>query len=523
MNSDLVSDLGLILAATGACAAMLMAPSRLRSALMLVTLALLPILVLGDQWNTARIEALRDSPATLLLGGGVSLVVIAAGVSIFARWPVVMPLAIVAMLPFRVPLQAGGDQANLLIPLYLVLVAAVVASLLRGGGKEWSPRGRAEALLRFLVPVVVGLYALQALYSADSSTALQDISFFLVPFSLVYLLMREVSWNPRLLAALLAVVVIEALAFTLFGYWEYLTRHLIWNPEVIQANDFHIYFRVNSLFWDPNMYGRFLVLGILGLTTLLLWVKDMTRAWQLAGLIAILWIGLAMTFSLSSFAALLAGLAILAALRWSLRWTAAAVTVCAVAALVMLFTGSDLFDEETSLNNRTSGRGDLVTGGLELFGQRPLQGFGSASFSTVFLERIAEGRAPVSESHTEPITVAVEQGLPGLMIYLALIGAALATMWAGLRHIAPGLGGSAPPDALGLARMAVLACFAALLVHTLSYAGFFEDPATWLLLALASALAAASRSGLGAGGTVVSIGGGDSSATADATVGNAGG
>ncbi len=38
-------------------------------------------------------------------------------------------------------------------------------------------------------------------------------------------------------------------------------------------------------------------------------------------------------------------------------------------------------------------------------------------------------------------------------------------------------------------RAAVLAAFVALLVHTMSYAGFFEDPITWVLLAIGAALA----------------------------------
>lgn len=518
MSAELASSVGLLVAAAGACAAMLMAPSRRRSVLMILTLALLPVLVLGDQWNTPRIEALRDSPGTVLLGGAVALAAVGAGVVAFRRLPAAMPLALVAALPFRVPLQAGGDQANLLVPLYLVLAAAVLAAALSTDAQGHRPAGRPAAWLRLLLPAVVGLYAIQALYSADGSAALQDVCFFLVPFSLVFVLIREVAWTPRLLAALLGVVVVEALVFTLFGYWEYLTRTLIWNPEVIRANDFHIYFRVNSLFWDPNMYGRFLVLAILGLTAALMWTGEGRRAWLFAGLIVILWLGLATTFSLSSFAALLAGLAVLAALRWSLRWTAAAAGVCLLAVVALAITGSDLFDEETSLNNRTSGRGDLVTGGLELFGQRPLHGFGSASFSTVFLERIADGRAPVSESHTEPITVAVEQGALGLALYLALIGAALATMWGGLRRWAPGLGGSAPPDAFTVARIAVLAAFAALLVHTLSYAGFLEDPATWVLLALASALALR-----GAQGGKPGRAKGDTAISVDTAVGNASG
>ena len=39
-------------------------------------------------------------------------------------------------------------------------------------------------------------------------------------------------------------------------------------------------------------------------------------------------------------------------------------------------------------------------------------------------------------------------------------------------------------------RAAIAACFAALVLHTWLYAAFLEDPMTWTLLALGSALAA---------------------------------
>lgn len=504
MSSELLLGLGMLLVSACACAGMLMAPGRARWLVMTLALALLPALILADQWDTPRIVALRESPVTLIGGGFVALAAVAALAGIFRRWPMVMPLALIAAMPFRVPLQTGGEQANLLVPLYLVLAGAVVASAFVSpqGVRFGAPagpaadQGRAARWLGYLLPATVALYAMQAIYSVDTSAALQDICFFLVPFSFALVLLREQKWSPRLLFGLVWVLCAEALCFTLFGFGEYLTRHLIWNPEVIRANEFHVYFRVNSLFWDPNMFGRFLVLVILALTTLLLWAETQRRALILTGLIGVLWLGLALTYSLSSFAALLAGLAVLAALRWSRKWTVTAVCTCLAALLVLLAMGSDLFEEETKLNNRTSGRGDLITGGVELFGQRPLAGFGSASFSAVFLDEIADGRAPVSESHTEPITVAVEQGVVGLVLYFALIAAAFATMAAGLGRIAPGIdGGSDRPGPVGLARMAVLAAFVALLVHTLSYAGFLEDPVTWLLLALASALSAAFMAG----------------------------
>lgn len=203
---------------------------------------------------------------------------------------------------------------------------------------------------------------------------------------------------------------------------------------------------------------------------------------------AILWLGLVTTYSLSSFAALLVGLAVLAAMRWNLRWTAA---ICGAGALVAIIAalGVGLFDSKGS-----SGRTNLVEGGGQLFGNRPLQGYGSGSFATAYLKDVAEGgRAPVSESHTEPVTVAAEQGLIGLLVYLALIITAIVVMCRGMRGVMPGVGGGRPGSrdtTIVVARACVLALFVTLLVHTIGYANFFEDPVTWILLALACSLPA---------------------------------
>jgi O-antigen ligase len=125
----------------------------------------------------------------------------------------------------------------------------------------------------------------------------------------------------------------------------------------------------------------------------------------------------------------------------------------------------------------TGGRANLVSGGAELFAKRPLWGYGAGSFPRAYREQIATRKAPVSVSHTEPVTVGAEQGLLGLLAYAALLVTALWAMVAGLGR-----------DPL-VARAAVLAAFVALLVHTMAYAGFFEDPITWVLLAVGASLA----------------------------------
>ena len=562
--SGALAGAGVLVAAGSAAAAILLPPGRMRSATMLVALILFPVLILGDQWHSPQIVDLRHSPSRL---AGLGLAGLAAAVAlalVFRRWPILLPLAIVAALPFRIPLHAGGDTANLLVPLYVVIAGGVLWTALRDwtlgavsrvGGEDGgvsrgsgvmffarttrrettaarrktqrpaetppSPTGPARLLPRVLAAVVV-LYALQTLYSPDFSKSLQDVCFFFVPFSLVYALLRDVAWTRKLLVLVMWVIAVEAVAFVAVGSIEYLSHSLFWNSQVIRSNAFHTYFRVNSIFWDPNIYGRYLALVIVVAMAALLWAKERRTLALLTGLVAVLWLGLVPTFSQSSFAALLAGLAVLAALRWSWRWALGAVGAVAVlAVLVVLFAGGSSKLSINRINVDTGGRANLVSGGVKLFGQRPLWGYGAGGFPAAYKEHIATKKAPVSVSHTEPITVAAEQGLVGLAAYAALLVTALWTMASGL--FAPRAGGGdggvsrgsgvlffarttrrettvarrktqrpaeTPPSPPGPARQAVLAAFLALLVHTMAYAGFYEDPIAWVLLAAGASLAA---------------------------------
>ena len=475
--SDFLAGAGLLAAAAASAAAILLPPGRLRSAAMVLAMVLFPVLIAGDQWHTTQIVDLRHDEGRIVALLALATVVVGALAYAFRRWPVLMPLAIIVALPFRVPLHAGGDTANLLVPLYLVIAAAVVATALR----DWSDPSPAHAprALAWLLAAAVVLYALQTLYSEDFSKGLQNVCFFFIPFTVAYRLLREVVWDRRLLRWALIVLAVEATAFVLVGTVELATRSLFWNDQIIRSNEFHTYFRVNSVFWDPNVYGRYLSLVAVLATAAMLWARTRESFWLLTGLLVVLWIGLVPTYSQSSFLALLAGLAVLAAIRWSWRWTLAAVAVGTVgAALVILFAGGSGKLTSDRLNVDLSGRGSLVSGGLDLFADKPIWGYGSGSFQAAYRDNRENKDAPVIVSHTEPVTVAAEQGLLGLLVYFSLVIVALRTMGRGL------FGGRAQ-----VARTAILAAFVALLVHTLAYAGFFEDPITWVLLAVGASLA----------------------------------
>jgi O-antigen ligase len=477
---------GLIAAALLAAVAVLSGRPRLRAAAMAGALVLTPILLVAEIWDTEQFRTLRDRPAFTAAACGVALVALGALALAMARRPLMLPLLAFAALPFRVPIEAAGQTANLLVPLYGVIAAGAVAqlpALARGGqpaGVQERPRGALAAVLL----AFVALYAAQAAYADDISVAAQQVVFFYVPFALLFGLLVRLEWTVRLLTWCLGILLVLALAFAAIGFVEYATRTLLLNPKVIASNAFGSYFRVNSLFFDPNIYGRFLAEVMIAVAAVVAWTSRRRDIALLAVALVVMWAALVLTFSQSSFAALLAGLAVVAALRWSPRPVAAiagvAIALGGVGVAAALAVRGD-FPSPREVNRATVGRSKLVEGGLELWADRPLHGFGSGSFQAEY-KRKRDLRRPnaVTASHTTPVTVAAEQGLIGLALYAALIFIALQTLLARARET--------------LARTVIAAAFAALVVHTMVYAAFLEDPTTWVLLAAGAALAAGQRS-----------------------------
>jgi O-antigen ligase len=388
------------------------------------------------------------------------------------------PLLAVLALPFRLPISAEGRTVNLLIPLYLVVGAGVLAHLLP---RLLRREERGPNTLEWLLFASLALYALQTLYSSDRGKAAENLAFFYVPFAFLFVLLRDVDWRRELLLRCLGIAVALAVIFAGIGFVEYARKELFLNPKVVAANQFDNYFRVNSLFFDPNIYGRFLALVMIAVTAVVLWWRNMRGVLTAAAVLAWLLAGLVTSFSQSSIAALLLGLAVLAAYRWSLRGTlcVAAALVALALALVLLAPASSHFGLKGnggSANNATTGRAKLIEGGLELFADRPLQGYGSGSFQKEYESRHKTSvENATSASHTIPITVAAEQGIVGLALYVALLVVAFLVLFGGA--------GRSPP------RIAIAACFTALVLHTFAYADFLEDPLTWTLLGIGVALA----------------------------------
>jgi len=469
----------LVLLALALAGALAWPDGRWRARLALLAAVATPVLLVVHISGTSAFSSLTDRPAVLAAAAAAGVVAVVVLAALVLRQPAALPLLAVAALPFRVPIAVGGATSNLLVPLYLVVGAGALAFAWRHL-RTGTANGSAPGWLERALALVLVLYALQATYSDDVDHAVENFLFFYAPFALLFVLLRQVDWTRRLALQCLGVLGGLALLLVGIGFAEYATRTLLLNPKVISSNQFEEYFRVNSLFFDPNIYGRFLALVMLAVTTVLVWTTRRGVVGGAAVVLAVLWAGLVLTFSQSSFTALIVGLAVLAALRWNPRLALGAVAALAVvgAAVVLVAPGAINLDTGSTegLDNATSGRYELLAGGGRLTAARPAAGWGSGSFARVFRrEETASVQQAVSASHTIPMTVVAEQGALGLLAYITLLGAAFARLARGARRD-PG-------------RAFVLAAFSAIVVHTLLYAAFLEDPLTWALLAVGSALA----------------------------------
>jgi putative inorganic carbon (HCO3(-)) transporter len=481
MDASPLQALGLLVACGGAAAAVAAPGWRWRHVALAVALVAAPLLILGDVWDDPRVEDLRESPA-LIAGGGVALVVaIAVGAAVSRRFEVAFPLAAFAVIALRVPVRVAGETSNLLVPLYLVIAAALAGAIwgelrrAHDGDGGRNPEATAVTWLRRLLAATLILYALQATYSDDVSNAIEDACFFLVPFAALFVLLTEVRWTERIFVPIAWVVGGVAIGYAAVAFGEYAARDLLLNSQLEDSNQIKPFFRVNSLFHDPNILGRYLALVVVVLGAGVAWSRGGWRAAVGVGAGLVTLAALILTFSLTSVAALLAGLAVLTALRWGLRWAAAAVAVTLLVGAVVALAdpGGDEIGPSRNLNQRISGRESLAEGGVELWANRPIQGYGSGAFGRAYFDNIR--KSETTTSHSEPLTVAAEQGIVGLAVYLALIGT---TLW-----VLFGAGAGGNP-----ARAAVAACMVAMIVHSLGYAGFAIDPVTWALLALGVAL-----------------------------------
>jgi O-antigen ligase len=390
---------------------------------------------------------------------------------LFKREPWLVAFLTLAFVPFRI----GFLGHSLLVPLYVVALGA--AGLLLWELVEGDDRTRELGIASWPLALYLIWVGLSVMWSVNVHAAAIDLLAFYIPFTVLAVSIARLPWRQSRVRILYGELVAMALVFAVVGFYQYETKTIFENPKLNQSNIYEAIFRVNSVFFDPSIYGRFLVVAMIATAVLIVRGRLSLRAGLAAlAFIAVSWLGLLISFSQSSFAALLVAVFALAAVAW--RWK----SLFALAAVIVVAVGIAVAQPKlmhalrhhttSGLNKATSGRATLIAVGIKIARAHPSHGVGLGGFEHAYSK--LEGKSPrQSASHNTPVTVAAEEGGPGLLIYFWLVGALLLAAFRRIDHRTYGR----LALAAGLALLAIL-------VHSLAYNDFFEDPTTWGLIGL---------------------------------------
>ena len=388
----------------------------------------------------------------------------------FRREPWLVAYLALATLPIRVHFL----HHQLLVALFVVAAGAAF-NLLRefvAGDERSRELGRATKPLALYL-VWIGL---SMTWTVDIRTGAIDVLASYIPLSIIALSVARLPWKPLRLKLLYLELAAMALVFAGVGFYQYETRHIFENPKQLVGNAYAAFFRVNSVFFDPSIYGRFLVVALV--PTVVLIVRGKSRRDGLAALAfaVVAWLGLLVSFSQSSFSALFVAVFCLCAYLW--RWKAVAVLIVVVA----LLAGGAVTEPKlmhslghhgvSEINKLTSGRGSLIYNGLRIAKRHPEYGVGLGGFSKSY-SKLTHRHIKASASHNTPVTVVAEGGVIGLALFLWVM---IAFGLSAFRRLDRTLAGD-----LGLAAGLVLV---AIFAHANAYNDFFEDPTTWLVFGL---------------------------------------
>jgi O-antigen ligase len=401
---------------------------------------------------------------------------------LFVRVPWLLAVAVLACAPARIPVSIGHTPANLLLPMYVVVAGAVVALAWELFGDDKSTRELGP--LAWPLGLFVGWTGVTFLWTlrAGEQDGAKYLLFYVLPFALLAVSLSRLPWRVGWSATVGIQLAAMAFVFAVIGIGQYVTRNIFWNPKVIVDNAYapvSWFYRVNSVFYDPSIYGRFLVVGILVCLVFVLFAPD-GAAWAALIVATVTWIGLVPSFSQSSFAALAAGIAAALIVLWRRRAVAPVLLAAAAVAVVSLGVPQvrHRLLGKAGLSSATGGRSKLVSNGFKLVEHHPLIGVGAGGFKLSYA-RISgiPGKEPkAAASHDTPITVAAETGLPGLVLLAWLVVAGLMIAF----RRAPGV------TATERARIAFGLALVAIVVHSLFYNALLEDPLFWGALALAA-------------------------------------
>jgi putative inorganic carbon (hco3(-)) transporter len=417
--------------------------------------------------GTALLAAsLKPAGAAEVAAAVAGLLVLGAGVAwLFRREPWLVAFLTLALLPVRVHFLAH----QLLVPLYVVAAGAAF-NLLREllGGDE---RSRELRIATRPLALYIAWVGLSIGWSVDVRTGAIEILAFYIPLTIIALSIARLPWNPVRLRLLYGELVAMALVLAGVGFYQYETGHIFENHKLDVTNTYAAIFRVNSVFYDPSIYGRFLVVALVPTAVLIVRGRSLRHGLAAAAFAVVAWVGLLTSFSQSSFSSLIVAVFCLCAVVW--RWK----SLIVVAVAVLLLAGAVVAAPKLvhglrhhgvrEFNSLASGRGSLIYNGVRIAKRHPVNGVGVSGFSRAY-SKLTHRRIKQSASHDTPVTVAAEGGAIGFLLYAWLV---INMLRMAFRRIGD--------SEVGLLALSAGLVLVAIFFHSLAYNDFFEDPTTW--------------------------------------------
>ena len=468
MKHEALADAAAVVGAFGVCG-LLLARNRL---LFLAGFGALVAAELGLAYALVP-DAPRLLTASVARVGalGVAAILGLALAAVFVRVPAAAPVALLVAAPFRLSVGLGSQNAFLLLPFYAVLVAAAAALAWRAL-RAW-PLPSIPQLVAVPAAVLTALSGVSLLWAHDPREGTIELVFFYFPFAFLLAIVARTQlrdWSWRALATALVSVTSLFAAIGVYQAWSH--TEILAKQDVQLANAYESFFRVTSVFQDPSVYGRHLVLGIVVLFAAL-WLALVRPAVGLP-VLGLLLVGLYFSYSQTSFVALFAAVLVVTLIAGDTLTRRVVVGVSVGLAVVGAF-GVLAVGGGDSSKQVTSDRLPLARVTWPVYTQHPLVGVGIGS-QPLMSRRLEDARKQKKKnvSHTTPLTVAAELGTIGLLVYLGFLvalGRAILLTWRRHRGVGLALAGS----------------LTALVVQSLFYGGFFEDPFVWGIAALAAA------------------------------------
>jgi O-Antigen ligase len=458
---------GALVSALGVALLLAARPTLVRLAgLVLLAVGLVPQ-ILHEQPSIG--DRLQAHPVLIAPAAIGAVVLLAVGAWIALRWPwLIVAGCVVAGL--RLPLRDPPSPADHLLPLYALLASGLVAH-----GYELV-KGRAVRPGLGVLGPALGAWVVLASASLFWTSDLDKGAFSVIDAALPFAALAALVgvWGlERVKPVRLALVQVGlALLCSLVALYQWQSHHLISNRKLEVDNAYASFYRVNSLFFDPSLFGRFQAIAILTLVGVLLLSRRSLRPALLVLATVGVFVGLALSYSQSGLLALDVGLVVLAGVVWRgpalLGFGALAVLVL-LASLAVPATRHKITN--ASLSNVTSNRSSILRKGIDAFERHPFAGDGLGSFSR------SAGTTPEERARIAPHDVVLQEAVElGVLGLLALAGIVFAVFRLLLRP--------AEPSQASQLRL-ILACeLVAIVVSSLFYASLFEDPIAWVAAAL---------------------------------------